>query len=81
MADIADLQRHKKFFEDLLMYLPPKELTEAEPESEKSPDSPPPLPPPPPAPRHPPRGLIELKRTKIRPGFEGTNVIRRKRRP
>jgi hypothetical protein len=82
-GDLAKLERHKKFFQDLLQYLPPSELIMAE--TDPPPDLPPsrsfsPSPSQSPAPPDPPSSATEHKRTKIRPGFEGTNIIRKKRK-
>jgi hypothetical protein len=75
MADLDALAVHKAFFEDLISYLPPNESTESEAPAEKQDKPPPPRPPdllstspsPPPP------------RAKVRPGFEGAPVVRRKR--
>jgi hypothetical protein len=77
MADLASLAADRAFFEDLIAALPPNESADAEAPGEKRAKAapPPPTPPDPPSPSPPP------PRAKVRPGFEGVPVVRRKRGP
>ena len=80
MVDIAKLEEYKTFYEDILSYLPPNEGIE-KPEVQSQPPKPKPKPNPnilPPPKVRSNHTNPKPKPKSVRPGFEGTKVIRKK---
>jgi hypothetical protein len=76
------LEEHKAFYDELVSYLPQNELTEQEPEPVTPADTAPTRPNPPPRFPVPNQGRPpspKMPHNKIRPGFEGARIVRKKR--
>ena len=81
MVEVSKLEEYKAFYQNILKFLPPNEGVE-KPEVQSQPAKPKPKPtfnilPPPKA--HSNQNKTKPKPKNVRPGFEGTKVIRKKR--